>query len=118
VFTPTKLEITQPITIKASATTVSGNFPDPSRGSVLQDLGALHHMYGQSCIVGPWLFPHVFSDCSLWATPLAGHFVAVGEPQIGVTPAVPRIVSGSAASEQNCKPVLRSSITIPNLKTP
>ena len=111
-----KFDVTQPITIKASATTVSGNFPDPSRGSFLQDMDA---HYKERCTVGPWLIPDAFSACSHWGGTIGGYGTAeVGEPQIALTPAVPRIVSGSAASEQNCKPVLRSSITIPNLKNP
>ena len=115
---PTSFAITQPITIKASATTVSGNFPDPSRGIVLQDRSAMGPYANERCMVGPWLSPVAFSDCSHWGWGVAGPNQSMGEPQIGLTPAVPRIVSGSAASEQNCKPVLRSSITIPNLKKP
>lgn len=115
---PSSFEVTQTITIKASATTVSGNFPDPSRGSVLQDKSAMGAYYKERCMVGPWLIPHAFSDCSHWGWGVAGPNQSLGEPQITLTPAVPRIVSGSAASEQNCKPVLRSSITIPNLKNP
>ena len=113
-------EVTQPITIKASATTVSGNFPDPSRGIVLQDRSAMLAYYKERCMVGPWLIPHAFSICSHsgWGVASNANQNLVGEPQIDLTPAVPRIVSGSAASEQNCKPVLRSSITIPNLKKP
>ena len=115
---PTSFVVTQSITIKANATTVSGNFPDPSRGIVLQDKSPMGDYYKERCMVGPWLIPHAFSDCSYWGWGVAGPGHALGEPQIGLTPAVPRIVSGSAASEQNCKPVLRSSITIPNLKKP
>ena len=117
---PSSFEVTQPITIKASATTVSGNFPDPSRGIVLQDRSAMLGYYEQRCMVGPWLIPHAFSICSQsgWGVSSNANQNLVGEPQIALTPAVPRIVSGSAASEQNCKPVLRSSITIPNLKKP
>jgi hypothetical protein len=63
-------------------------------------------------------FPETIASTLGWgiASPLNGS--KVGEPQITLTPTVPRIVSGSASSDQNCKPVLRSSITIPNLKTP
>ena len=117
---PMSFEVTQPITIKASATTVSGNFPDPSRGSVLQDRSAMGTYAKSRCMVGPWLIPAAFSICSStgWGVASDANPNMMGEPQITLTPAVPRIVSGSAASEQNCKPVLRSSITIPNLKKP
>jgi hypothetical protein len=113
-------DVTQPITIKASATTVSGKFPDPANGSVLQDRKSMHTFFKNRCMAGPWVMTFEFSDCTAlgWgiASPLNGS--KVGEPQITLTPTVPRIVSGSASSDQNCKPVLRSSITIPNLKTP
>jgi len=120
---PISFDVTQPIIIKASATTVSGKFPDPALGNFLQDDSLSPDWLKYRCKVAPWMQPTEYSECSLFGwgvgsnmNPMASG--SVGEPQIGLTPAVPRIVSGSASSDQNCKPVLRSSITIPNLKTP
>ena len=117
-------DITQNIIIKASNTTVSGKFPDPSRGNYLVD--RLDWRQQTTCMAGPWVVPYSFSDCSWSLTAMGawGYYTnpntywAAGEPQIGLTPAVPRIVNGSASTDQNCRPVLRSSITIPNLKKP
>jgi hypothetical protein len=114
----TAFDITQTITIKASATTISGKFPDPSRGGVLMDRKYLPEYLQNRCMTAPWIAPIIFSDCLVWGTGVAGYLNRVGEPIITLTPTVPRIVSGSASSDQNCRPVLRSSITIPNLKTP
>jgi hypothetical protein len=117
---PASFEVTQPITLKASATTVSGKFPDPAKGSVLQDRNSMPQRFKDSCMAGPWVFPISFSDCSSYGFGVRETiFHSWGfEPLIGLTPAVPRIVSGSASTDQNCRPVLRSSITIPNLKKP
>jgi hypothetical protein len=118
--TPARFDVTQPITLKASASTVSGKFPDPANGNVLQDRNSMPQRFKDGCMVGPWVFPIAFSDCLSYGWGVRQNaFVSRGiEPRIGLTPAVPRIVSGSASTDQNCRPVLRSSITIPNLKKP
>ena len=110
--------VSQTITIKASAATVSGRFPDPIIGGTLQDRKTMPVMYQKRCMVSPWIFTFNFSECTAFGSPIDWSGALVGEPQISSVPAVPRIVSGSAASKQNCKPVLSSTITVTNRKTP
>jgi len=139
-YPPVSFNLSQTITIKASATTVSGRFPDPKDGSPLIGLDSLGH-FRESCRVGPWTLPVFFTACV--STPILqrkvkpwyvdantdyswpwhgnAHFTIIGvtgtKPLIELTPQVPTI-GGSTTVVQDCKPVLRSSITIPNLKTP
>jgi hypothetical protein len=124
-FPPVSFSVSQTITIKASAAKVTGRFPDPKDGGPLIDLQLLGR-FKDACRDGPWTMPIYFAGCPLWPieawklkpwidTLRAGRLDGT---RIVNTPQVPTIGGATTTVVQDCKPVLRSSITIPNLKKP